>query len=174
MVLSVNYNEVDYIKAGAIAYFLCDKMEFVVGGVRFKVATVGTGCGLGPVFVLAGMVVYVGLMPCASFAEANCWHMEGPVRVPDYASYTPLPLGAIFVVKPPWMGHFLSTIGFAPLPLLPCQPSIGSGIGGISGLTDFSNGQNGSIDTSNLNNTGGSGLPQGQGGGDGPECGVSK
>ena len=145
-----NYNEISYQIPGVLSYFLCDKQEFVVGGLRLKVVVCGTGCGIGPIFLIGGGLLYIGLAPCAAIAIANCWHMEGPIRMPDYVSFSVLPdLGTLFIVKPAWKSNFLSTIGFAPIPW--CGGSIVPVINPI--------GRTYSEDAGNLHEATGSGLP---------------
>jgi hypothetical protein len=116
MLVGANYNESDYAKTGALSYFLADSGTFVVGGNRYQVAQVGVGCGLGPVYVLGGALVYIGLLPCATYAIGACVHAVGPVLVPDYLGNTLLPDGGtLFLVDPAWLAHFLITIGFIPI-----------------------------------------------------------
>jgi hypothetical protein len=114
-----NYDEKAY-KGFAPSYYLRDKLIFSVGSIRLPVLQTGVACGICPVIVMAGAKVHIATPDCAANAASNCYHMEGPVRVPDYASYAVMPdTGTLFQVKSAWLGHFLGTIGFAPIPMPP-------------------------------------------------------
>ena len=115
-----NYKQADYAKPGVMSYFLADKQLFVIGGTAYPVEVSGNACGIGPVYVLAGFKIYIGVPTCGSTAASQCYHFEGPVRVPDYNSNAVVADGGmLFDVKPAWKGHFLSTLGFVPLPPIP-------------------------------------------------------
>jgi hypothetical protein len=115
-----NFDPTAYAKPGVNSYFLRDQMTFIIGGVPKKVLTCGTGCGLGPVYLLENFEVYIGVPSCGSLAASSAWHMEGPISVPDYSSnVVTADGGMLFAVKPAWYSHFQGVIGFAPIPLLP-------------------------------------------------------
>jgi len=103
------------------SFYVAGTQTFFVGGQLVPIAKTGFGVPLSPVIVLVNFKVHVATSACASIALAAAFHPEGKnPRVPDFtAASVQSDGGTLFTVKPPWLMHFLGTIGFAPIPLPP-------------------------------------------------------